>query len=88
MTVVAGKPTIPEVVPLIRAYYAKPGNGMGGAFHCVLEDGNCTLEMLPQPEELLAKDDEDGARLATLLRKMTKTQRRNLHRLYSFYPWA
>ncbi len=34
------KPTLPEVRPLVKAYYALPGNGAGGDLHCVLDDGN------------------------------------------------
>jgi hypothetical protein len=34
------KPTVPEVKPLIRAYYALPMNGAGGELHCVLDDRN------------------------------------------------
>ena len=35
-----GKPTLPEVRPLIDAYYALPWNGAGGELHVVLDDGN------------------------------------------------
>lgn len=34
------KPTLPEVRPLIDAYYALPGNLAGGELHVVLDDGN------------------------------------------------
>lgn len=34
------KPVLPEVRPLVRAFYALPGNGAGGALHAVLDDGN------------------------------------------------
>ena len=34
------KPTLPEVNPLVEAYYALPGNGSGGQLHVVLDDGN------------------------------------------------
>jgi len=34
------KPILPEVSPLIEAYYALPGNGAGGELHIVLDDGN------------------------------------------------
>ena len=34
------KPTLPEVRPLVRAYYALPGNGAGGELHAVLDDHN------------------------------------------------
>ncbi len=34
------KPTLPEVKPLVNAYYALPENGAGGELHIVLDDGN------------------------------------------------
>jgi len=34
------KPTLPEVRPLVDAYYALPGNGAGGELYVVLDDGN------------------------------------------------
>ncbi len=34
------KPTLPEVDPIIEAYYKLPDNGAGGELHCVLDDGN------------------------------------------------
>jgi hypothetical protein len=34
------KPTLPEVQPLIEAYYKLEGNGAGGELHVVLDDGN------------------------------------------------
>lgn len=34
------KPTLPEVRPLIEAYYELPGNGAGGELHIVLDDSN------------------------------------------------
>jgi hypothetical protein len=32
--------TIPEVHPLVIAYYAKPGNSAGGNLHLVLDNYN------------------------------------------------
>lgn len=34
------KPTLPEVRPLVNAYYELPGNGAGGELHTVLDDRN------------------------------------------------
>jgi hypothetical protein len=33
-------PTVPEVLPLVRAYYRKPENIVGGSLHLVLDDAN------------------------------------------------
>ena len=73
------KPTVPEVLPLVRSYYAKPGNEAGGSLHIVLDDGNVDDDSvafcLQRANE---KHDEDGIKLAELLSKMSKTQRRKL----------
>lgn len=40
MSAVADSPTVAEVLPLVNAYYAKPGNSVGGNLHIVLDDCN------------------------------------------------
>lgn len=73
------RPTVPEVLPIMRAYAAKPGNGAGGALHCVLDDGNVRNQDVEwcraHAEE---SGDTDGVALADLLLKMTRTQRAKL----------
>lgn len=74
------KPTVPEVLPLVEAYYAKDGNGAGGSLHIVLDDGNVAnghIEFCRDYAE--RKGDKDGAALAAILLRMSRTQR---HRLY------
>lgn len=69
------KPTIPEVLPLVRAYYAK-GNYAGGALHIVLEDGNVKdSDVRFCISWARQENDADGLALAELLLKMSKTQR-------------
>jgi hypothetical protein len=34
------KPTVPDVLPLANAVYARPGGGAGCCLHIVLDDGN------------------------------------------------
>ena len=34
------KPNLPEIKPLVEAYYQLDGNGAGGELHVVLDDGN------------------------------------------------
>ena len=76
------KPTVPEVAPLVRAYYAKPGNGAGGCLHVVLDDGNVEDEFVQDALELARKEgDDDGVALAGLLLRMSRTQRRKLSRI-------
>ncbi|MGK3981344.1 hypothetical protein WMF38_57635 [Sorangium sp. So ce118] len=73
------KPTVPDVLPLVRAYYAKPGNGAGGSLHVVLDDGNVDDDSLRLCEERAEeRGDRDGAALAKALLRMSKTQRLKL----------
>jgi hypothetical protein len=74
------KPTIPEVLPMVRAYYAKEGNGNGGSLHIVLGDGNTQNSHVAFClEQAEANEDEEGASLARLLLQMSRTQRRKLY---------
>jgi len=81
------KPTITEVLPIVRAYYAKPGNEVGGSLHIVLDDGNVSDDdvrfCLQQARE---RDDADGVALAEKLLLMSRTQRRKLGRLNRWAP--
>src|SRR5688572_15279597 len=66
------KPTIPEVMPLVRAFYEKPGNGVGGALHIVLEDGNVDDGSVRFClNEARKRADEDAIRLAEILLRMS-----------------
>ena len=71
------KPTIPDVMPLVDAYYCK--NPTGGSLHIVLDDGNVddshVVFCLKRAEE---NNDLDGVRIAKLLLRMSKTQRLKL----------
>lgn len=73
------KPTIPEVLPLVKAWYAKPGNACGGLFHVMLDDGNheklWANKALDAAREL---GDKDAIALAELLAAMSPTQRLKL----------
>lgn len=71
--------TVPEVVPLVKVYYGKPGNSVGGNLHLVLEDGNVQDSHVRFCLER-AKEcgDEDGVKLAEVLLRMSKTQRTKL----------
>lgn len=72
--------TVPEVLPLVRALYAR--SAVGCCLHIVLDDGNVeggSVEFcLAQAMERGHKDCEDLARLLTL---MSRTQRRKLSRI-------
>lgn len=74
------KPTVPEVLPIMRAYYAKPDNLAGGSLHIVLDDGNIETSSVEFCREYAHKNnDPDGVALAELLLKMSYTQRKKLY---------
>lgn len=75
-----GNPTVPEVLPLIRAYYAKPGNSVGGHLHITLEDGNVDDDSVRYCiESSRWCGDDDGVALGEILLRMSRTQRRKLY---------
>lgn len=73
------KPTVPEVRPLVQAYYALPGNGAGGSLHVVLDDHNVEDDFVRSCVSY-AEDRGDlvGACLGNVLLLMSKTQRRKV----------
>lgn len=74
------EPTVPEVLPMVRAYYAKEGNSTGGNFHIVLDDGNWDDGSVKFClNEARKTGDEDGVRLGELLLRMSRTQRLKLY---------
>ena len=74
------KPTIPEVLPIIQEYYQKPGNGVGGNLHIVLEDGNIENRHIRSClRRARENEDLEGIKIAELLLRMSKTQRRKLY---------
>jgi hypothetical protein len=76
----AARPTVPEVVALARAYWAKPGNGAGGALHIFLEDGNVDdASVRFCIEYARQRRDEDGVVLAEKLLAMSRTQRKRVN---------
>lgn len=73
------KPTIPDVLPVANAYYAKPGNSVGGNLHIVLEDGNVETSFVKWCiDEATKQNDADGVALGNLLLQMSTTQRSKL----------
>lgn len=67
---------MPEVQPLVDAYYAKPGNEAGGALHIVLDDHNVDDDSIRYcVDRARERGDLDGVRLGEKLLSMSKTQR-------------
>jgi len=76
------KPTVPDVLPIAKAYLAKPGNAVGGSLHIVLDDGNVQDSHVDFCIDCARqRGDEDGVLLATLLRQMSRTQRLKISNL-------
>lgn len=70
------KPTVTEVLPLVKKYYAKSGNEIGGSLHLVLEDGNTSTTHVEYCLRFAQENNDiDGIVLAELLLKMSRTQR-------------
>jgi hypothetical protein len=82
VSVVQGKPTVPEVAPAVRALYAR--SGAGCCLHIVLDDGNVEDSSV---DFCVRYAQEQGhlacEKLARTLRMMSRTQRLKLGHLPS-----
>ena len=80
------KPTVPEVLPIVEAFYRLPGNGVGGVLHVVLDDCNTEDSSVRFCRDSAATDnppyfpgvDRPGLFLSDVLLAMSRTQRRKL----------
>ena len=73
------RPTVPEVLPLVRFFYALPDNGAGGQLLVVLDDYNIEDSMVQVCEKNARAAGDDAAEgLAWLLGQMSRTQRLRL----------
>jgi hypothetical protein len=71
------RPTIPDVVDRFRAYLAQ--HPAWGSLHIVLEDGNTQDSSVDGCLHRALEDgDVEGAELARVLRRMSRTQRLKL----------
>ncbi len=78
------KITIPEVVKDFAEFYQKPGNGVWGNLHIVLEDGNVENSHVGWClKNALEQKDYESARLCGFLLQMTRSQRSRLPRKVS-----
>jgi hypothetical protein len=70
------RPTVPDVLPLIRAIYARPDGASGCCLHIVTDDFNCEQDNI---DYCLAYARERGhtdcIQAAEMLAAMTITQR-------------
>lgn len=80
------KLTFPDIVKACKEYYDIEGNGCGGHFHIVLDDGNLEkhhIEWCLRQAEF--NKDEKGIALGKILLMATKTQRAKLYKNYALY---
>jgi hypothetical protein len=71
------KPTIPEVLDRFRAYHES--EPVWGSLHIVLDDGNVDdSDVMFCVRYALENGDDEGAELARILLKMSRTQRLKL----------
>lgn len=77
------KPTIPDVLPLIKAYKQLPGNGVGGNLHVYLDDGNTEAgHVLWCLEECIKEQDYLGEGICRISLLMSNTQRHKLSSMF------
>lgn len=75
------RPKVPDVRRMIQAYYARPGNEVGGNCHVVLDDNNLGRSSLHFClDRCVAAGDEDGAAIMRAMLQMTGSQRRRVVR--------
>jgi hypothetical protein len=78
--VITVKPTVPAVIDRFRTYHDQ--FPVWGSLHIVLDDDNVGDEHVRFAYDwAVERGDTEGARLAAILRAMTRTQRLKLARL-------
>ena len=70
------KPSLPEVKPIVEAYYLLPGNGAGGELHVVLDDGNTKPYFIASTLKRTEKTETQW--LCRVLLMLSPSQRRRL----------
>ena len=79
MRTMAEKPTVPEVLPLVRELYASPEGAVGCCLHVVLDDGNVRDDDVQYcVDRATERAHPKCETLARLLLRMSKTQRQKL----------
>lgn len=80
------RPKVPDVLPMVNAYMARPGNFGGGSLRSVLE-GNDTSDAGVKwaREWAVQHGDVPGVELADVLIRMSPTQRGKLANLKTYH---
>lgn len=72
------KPTIPEVLPLVKKLYER--HSAGCCLHVVLDDGNVEIDFVEFSLDVAKRNlHEECKQLAELLMSMSITQRRRIY---------
>lgn len=72
------RPTVPEVLPLVRDYYAD--HMTGGILHVVLDDGNLEDGHIKGCiEQAVLEGDARAEAIGRMMLQMTRTQRRRVY---------
>jgi hypothetical protein len=80
------KPTVPEVLPLVKELYSR--SPVGCCLHIVLDDGNVRDSDVAFCQQwALDRNHDDCSRLASLLMQMSERQRTKLHRINLATDW-
>lgn len=78
------KPTLPEVIPLVKQWYAEPERAAGDLFHVILEDKNYQqCHATTALENARESGNPQAIELAEKLVAMSATQRRKLSATWS-----
>jgi hypothetical protein len=81
MTAPRAKHRVPDVVRMVRDYYATEGNEAGGYLHVVIDDGNLDDDSIRFCRGECEKvGDATGVELAGVLLEMSQSQRKRLYR--------
>lgn len=89
------KPTVPEIMPLVWAYYTLPDDeqrhiyySSGGSLHILLDDGNVENDHVSFcMDAAMAAKDEPGMIIAAMLQRMSRTQRLRVSKLAYHSRW-
>lgn len=73
------KPTVPEVLPLLRDYLKKPRNNCGGSLHVIVDNGNDTPAAVAWCLDYVKRSGDQDAIL--ILEKMVQMSRTQIKKL-------
>ena len=70
-----------EILKLIKDYYSKEGNAVGGSLHMVLDDGNLDNSDIQFAINYAKKEmDCDGIKIGEILLSLSKGERKKIYK--------